>query len=61
VQEEELVELLAQHCYIQLGTSVGSKDIQELLPSCIPSKLYKTKSPEKWANLVITAHAKVGL
>jgi myosin-7 len=57
-KEEELVELLAQHCYIQLGTSVGSKDIQELLPSCIPSKLYKTKSPEKWANLVITAHAK---
>ncbi|XP_057601473.1 unconventional myosin-VIIb isoform X2 [Hippopotamus amphibius kiboko] len=57
-KEEELVELLAQHCYVQLGASPGSQAVQELLPSCVPSKLYRTKSPEKWASLVTTAHAK---
>ncbi|KAK2490396.1 hypothetical protein MC885_007469 [Smutsia gigantea] len=57
-KEEELVALLAQHCYVQLGASVQSEAVQELLPSCIPSKLYRTKSPEKWASLVTAAHAK---
>lgn len=61
VQEEELVELLAQHCYVQLGASAGSQAIQELLPGCVPSKLYRTKTPEKWASLVTTAYTKVSL
>lgn len=60
-QEEELVELLARHCYVQLGATVKSNAVQELLPGCVPSKLYRTKSPEKWASLVTTAHAKVSL
>ncbi|XP_032741248.1 unconventional myosin-VIIb [Rattus rattus] len=57
-KEEDLVELLARHCYMQLGATVKSNAVQELLPSCVPSKLYRTKSPEKWASLVIAAHAK---
>lgn len=57
-KEEELVELLARHCYVQLGATVKSNAVQELLPSCVPSKLYRTKSPEKWASLVTAAHAK---
>lgn len=61
IQEEELVELLARHCYVQLGATVKSEAVRELLPSCVPSKLYRTKSPEKWASLVTTAHAKVSL
>ncbi|KAB0402783.1 hypothetical protein E2I00_005145, partial [Balaenoptera physalus] len=56
-KEEELVQLLAQHCYVQLGTSVGSQAVRELLPSCVPAKLYRTKTPEKWASLVTAAHA----
>ncbi|KAM5326969.1 unconventional myosin-VIIb isoform 1-T1 [Glossophaga mutica] len=57
-KEEELVELLAQHCYVQLGASLGREAVQELLPSCIPSKLYRTKPLEQWASLVTAAHAK---
>ncbi|XP_058405723.1 unconventional myosin-VIIb [Diceros bicornis minor] len=57
-KEEELVELLARHCYVQLGAVARSEAIQELLPSCVPSKLYRTKAPEKWASLVTAAHAK---
>uniref|UniRef100_A0A8C2VAX4 Unconventional myosin-VIIb n=1 Tax=Chinchilla lanigera TaxID=34839 RepID=A0A8C2VAX4_CHILA len=57
-REEDLVELLAQHCHVQLGTSSGSEAVQGLLPSCIPPKLYKTKSPEKWASLITAAQAK---
>ncbi|KAK7829645.1 hypothetical protein U0070_013331 [Myodes glareolus] len=57
-KEEELVELLARHCYVRLGATVKTGTVQELLPSCIPSKLYRTKSPEKWASIVTAAHAK---
>uniref|UniRef100_A0A8C6WAU8 Unconventional myosin-VIIb n=1 Tax=Nannospalax galili TaxID=1026970 RepID=A0A8C6WAU8_NANGA len=57
-KEEELVELLACHCYMKLGASVRSEAVQELLPSCVPSKLYRTKTPEKWVNLINAAHAK---
>ncbi|XP_060034081.1 unconventional myosin-VIIb [Erinaceus europaeus] len=57
-KEEDLIELLARHCYVQLGASVESQAVQELLPTCIPSKLYRTKLPEKWASLVTEAHAK---
>ncbi|XP_036740230.2 unconventional myosin-VIIb isoform X1 [Manis pentadactyla] len=60
-QEEELVALLAQHCCVQLGASVQREAVQELLPGCIPSKLYRTKSPEQWASLVTAAHAKARL
>ncbi|MEJ1286345.1 myosin XV [Cricetulus griseus] len=57
-KEEELVGLLARHCYVQLGATVKSDAVRELLPSCVPSKLYRTKSPEKWASIVTAAHAK---
>lgn len=57
-KEEELVAFLAQHCYVHLGASARSEAIQELLPSCIPSKLYRTKTPEKWASLVTAVHTK---
>uniref|UniRef100_A0A8C8YM60 Unconventional myosin-VIIb n=1 Tax=Prolemur simus TaxID=1328070 RepID=A0A8C8YM60_PROSS len=57
-KEEGLVELLARHCYVQLSASVGDKAVQELLPSCIPPKLYRTKPPERWASLVTAACAK---
>ena len=53
------MQLLAQHCYVQLGASVGSQAVRELLPSCVPAKLYRTKTPEKWASLVTAAHAEV--
>lgn len=61
VQEEDLVTLLAQHCYVQLGASPGIAAVQELLPSCVPSKLYRTKPLETWVSLVTTAHTKVSL
>ncbi|KAM8787797.1 unconventional myosin-VIIb [Rhynchonycteris naso] len=57
-KEEELVELLAQHCYVQLGPSLNREAVQELLPSCVPSKLYRTKPPERWASLITAAHTK---
>lgn len=53
------MELLARHCYVRLGAMVKTGAVQELLPSCIPSKLYRTKSPEKWASIVMAAHTKV--
>ncbi|EPQ15928.1 Myosin-VIIb [Myotis brandtii] len=60
-REEELVELLARHCYVQLGASVGREAVQGLLPSCVPPKLYRTKPPEQWAGLVTAALAQLVL
>ncbi|XP_049629050.1 unconventional myosin-VIIb [Suncus etruscus] len=57
-KEEELVQLLAQHCYVQLGASPRSQAVQELLSSCVPTKLYRTKPPEKWVSLITAALAK---
>ncbi|XP_055966328.1 unconventional myosin-VIIb isoform X1 [Sorex fumeus] len=57
-KEEELVQLLAQHCYVHLGASPRKEAVQELLPSCVPSKLYRTKPPEKWVSLITAALAK---
>ncbi|XP_053452789.1 unconventional myosin-VIIb isoform X2 [Nycticebus coucang] len=57
-KEEGLVELLAQHCYVQFGALAEDKAIQELLPSCVPPKLYRTKPPEKWTSLVTAVHSK---
>nr|XP_021499065.1 unconventional myosin-VIIb [Meriones unguiculatus]XP_021499071.1 unconventional myosin-VIIb [Meriones unguiculatus] len=57
-KEEELVQLLARHCYVKFGATVKNGAVQELLPSCVPSKLYRTKSPEKWTSIVMAAHAK---
>ncbi|XP_054198137.1 unconventional myosin-VIIb isoform X2 [Homo sapiens] len=55
-KEEELVELLARHCYVQLGASAESKAVQELLPSCIPHKLYRTKPPDRPHTLRSKSH-----
>ncbi|KAL1773374.1 unconventional myosin-VIIb [Sigmodon hispidus] len=57
-KEEDLVGLLARHCYVQLGAAMKSNTVRELLPSCVPSKLYRTKSPEQWVSTVTAAHAK---
>ncbi|XP_058157161.1 LOW QUALITY PROTEIN: unconventional myosin-VIIb [Dasypus novemcinctus] len=56
-KEEKLVELLARHCYVQLGASAGREAVQELLPACVPAKLHRTKPPERWASLVTAALA----
>ncbi|XP_074071029.1 unconventional myosin-VIIb [Macrotis lagotis] len=57
-KEEDLVDVVAKHCYIEFGSSIQSSDIQKTLPTCIPGKVLKTKSQEQWVNLVTTACAK---
>uniref|UniRef100_G3VGC0 Myosin VIIB n=2 Tax=Sarcophilus harrisii TaxID=9305 RepID=G3VGC0_SARHA len=57
--EEDLVEVVAKHCYIEFGSSIQRSDIQKTLSTCIPGKILKTKSQEQWVNLVTAAYAKV--
>ncbi|XP_045154259.1 unconventional myosin-VIIb [Echinops telfairi] len=59
-REEDLLGLLARHCYVQLGsgTSTGNAAIQELLPTCVPTKLYRSKPPEQWTSLIAATLAK---
>ncbi|XP_068919472.1 unconventional myosin-VIIb, partial [Petaurus breviceps papuanus] len=57
-KEEDLVEVVAKHCYIVFGSVIQSSDIQKTLPACIPGKVLKTKSQEQWVRLVTEACAK---
>ncbi|XP_044525079.1 unconventional myosin-VIIb [Gracilinanus agilis] len=57
-KEEDLVEVVAKHCYIEFGSSIQNSNIQKTLSSCIPGKVLKTKPQEQWVNLVTAACAK---
>uniref|UniRef100_A0A8C5SSM1 Myosin VIIB n=1 Tax=Laticauda laticaudata TaxID=8630 RepID=A0A8C5SSM1_LATLA len=57
-KEEDLVEIGAKYCYIKFGESIQNELVQSILQECIPAKLLKSKSQEKWVNLITYAHAK---
>ncbi|KAG8135805.1 hypothetical protein E2320_008786 [Naja naja] len=57
-KEEDLVEIGAKYCYIKFGESVQNELVQSILQECIPAKLLRSKSQEKWVNLITYAHAK---
>ncbi|XP_039203056.1 unconventional myosin-VIIb isoform X1 [Crotalus tigris] len=57
-KEEDLVEIGAKYCYIKFGESIQNELVQSILQECIPVKLLRSKSQEKWVNLITYAHAK---
>uniref|UniRef100_A0A670IFB0 Myosin VIIB n=1 Tax=Podarcis muralis TaxID=64176 RepID=A0A670IFB0_PODMU len=57
-KEEDLVEIGAKYCYVQFGESIQNELVQNMLQECIPAKLLKSKSKEKWVSLITYAHAK---
>ncbi|XP_056649680.1 unconventional myosin-VIIb isoform X2 [Monodelphis domestica] len=57
-KEEDLVEVVAKHCYIEFGSSIQNSDIQKTLSTCIPGKVLKTKPQGQWVSLVTAACAK---
>ncbi|XP_070801042.1 unconventional myosin-VIIb [Pituophis catenifer annectens] len=57
-KEEDMVEIGAKYCYIKFGESIQNELVQSILQECIPAKLLRSKSQEKWANLITYAHAK---
>ncbi|XP_061492399.1 unconventional myosin-VIIb isoform X2 [Rhineura floridana] len=57
-EEDDLVEIGAKYCYVQLGESIQNELVQTILQECIPAKLLRSKSQEKWVSLITYAHAK---
>ncbi|KAJ6669187.1 hypothetical protein lerEdw1_007996 [Lerista edwardsae] len=57
-KEEDLVEIGAKYCYVQFGESIQNELVLSILQECIPAKLLKSKSQEKWVSLITYAHAK---
>lgn len=53
------MEIGAKYCYVQFGESIQNELVQNMLQECIPAKLLKSKSKEKWVSLITYAHAKV--
>ncbi|XP_053162242.1 unconventional myosin-VIIb isoform X2 [Hemicordylus capensis] len=57
-KEEDLVEIGAKYCYVQFGESIQNELVENILQECIPTKLLRSKSREKWVSLITYAHAK---
>ncbi|XP_044291458.1 unconventional myosin-VIIb [Varanus komodoensis] len=57
-KEEDLVEIGAKYCYVKFGETIQNELVQNILQECIPTKLLKSKSLEKWVSLITYAHAK---
>uniref|UniRef100_A0ACB8F9R9 Unconventional myosin-VIIb n=1 Tax=Sphaerodactylus townsendi TaxID=933632 RepID=A0ACB8F9R9_9SAUR len=57
-KEEDLVEIGAKYCYVKFGESIQNDLVRNILQECIPAKLLRSKSLEKWVSLITYAHAK---
>lgn len=59
-KEEDLAELASQQYYVDYGSEILQDRLLSLIPSYIPDReITSTKTAEKWAQLIITAHKKV--
>lgn len=59
-QEEDLAELASQQYYVDYGSEILQERLLSLIPSYIPDReINSTKTTEKWAQLIVSAHKKV--
>lgn len=59
-QEEELADLASQQYYVDYGSEILQDRLLCLIPSYIPDReISSTKTTDKWAQLIISAHKKV--
>uniref|UniRef100_A0A3B5BAA6 Unconventional myosin-VIIa-like n=1 Tax=Stegastes partitus TaxID=144197 RepID=A0A3B5BAA6_9TELE len=56
-QEDDLVQLAAQHLYIQHGSDSRPEKVREAVQDCINNSLLEAKSEEKWIQMISTAHS----
>uniref|UniRef100_A0A8C3CNT6 Myosin VIIA n=1 Tax=Cairina moschata TaxID=8855 RepID=A0A8C3CNT6_CAIMO len=60
-KEEDLAELASQQYYVDYGSEMVLERLLNLIPSYIPDReITASKTVEKWAQLIIAAHKKVG-
>uniref|UniRef100_A0A3P8ZLA6 Myosin VIIAb n=1 Tax=Esox lucius TaxID=8010 RepID=A0A3P8ZLA6_ESOLU len=58
-REEDLAELASQQYYVDYGVEVLPERLLNLIPSYIPDReISSTKTTEKWAQLITSAHKK---
>uniref|UniRef100_UPI0037E7D6D8 unconventional myosin-VIIb n=1 Tax=Semicossyphus pulcher TaxID=241346 RepID=UPI0037E7D6D8 len=56
-KEDDIVELVAKHLYIQHGSDSTPEHAKEAVQDCINNTLLEAKSEAKWVQMVSTAHA----
>lgn len=60
-QEDELAELASQQYFVDYGSEMILERLLSLVPTYIPDReITPLKTLEKWAQLAIAAHKKVG-
>ncbi|XP_020564813.1 unconventional myosin-VIIa-like isoform X2 [Oryzias latipes] len=58
-REDDLAELASQQYFVDYGSEILQERLLSLIPSYIPDReITSTKTVEKWAQLVISAHRK---
>ncbi|XP_064206929.1 unconventional myosin-VIIa-like isoform X2 [Anguilla rostrata] len=58
-REEDLVALASQQYYVSYGAQILQERLLSLVPSYIPDReISSSKTLEKWAQLIVTAHKK---
>ncbi|KAF6721755.1 Unconventional myosin-VIIa, partial [Oryzias melastigma] len=58
-REDDLAELASQQYFVDYGSEILQERLLSLIPSYIPDReITSTKTVEKWAQLVISAHKK---
>lgn len=61
LQEEDLAELASQQYYVDYGSEIFLDRLLGLIPTYIPDReISSTKTAEKWMQLIVNAHKKVG-
>uniref|UniRef100_A0A8C8C4Q3 Myosin VIIAb n=1 Tax=Oncorhynchus tshawytscha TaxID=74940 RepID=A0A8C8C4Q3_ONCTS len=61
-RDEDLAELASQQYYIEYGSEIVQERLLNLIPSYIPDReISSAKTTDKWAQLVVSSHKKVGV
>uniref|UniRef100_A0A4W3ITN8 Myosin VIIBb n=1 Tax=Callorhinchus milii TaxID=7868 RepID=A0A4W3ITN8_CALMI len=58
-KEEELGDIAAKHYYVEFGMNMSTEKALKVMSACVPDKLIKSKSGDKWCQQITTTHAKV--
>eukprot|EP00062_Callorhinchus_milii_P000421 gi/632934415/ref/XP_007882952.1/ PREDICTED: unconventional myosin-VIIb isoform X1 [Callorhinchus milii] len=57
-KEEELGDIAAKHYYVEFGMNMSTEKALKVMSACVPDKLIKSKSGDKWCQQITTTHAK---
>uniref|UniRef100_A0A4W3JF03 Myosin VIIBb n=1 Tax=Callorhinchus milii TaxID=7868 RepID=A0A4W3JF03_CALMI len=56
-EKVELGDIAAKHYYVEFGMNMSTEKALKVMSACVPDKLIKSKSGDKWCQQITTTHA----